>query len=143
MTGIEEQYIDDAQRRGEGLRPYPRKEDVMWLPWRKKPKVSIFDNTDVDWNSSGYNTVEHLWGKSITFVFPERVINLDEDIVRVGGHHPRIPKVGDILLAEMQKSWVMFKFIKVDACFDPPDMFFADVKAIAAKMKGGRDEGKG
>lgn len=29
MTGIEEQYIDDAQRRGEGLRPYPRKEDVM------------------------------------------------------------------------------------------------------------------
>lgn len=40
------------------------------------------------------------------------------------------PKVGQTLKAEFVRSWMIFEFVDVKPCGDPPDMFFAVVKPI-------------
>jgi len=38
------------------------------------------------------------------------------------------PDVGQTLRAEFVKSWMIFEFVEVKPCGDPPDMFFAVVR---------------
>lgn len=40
------------------------------------------------------------------------------------------PSKGQTLRAEFVKSWMIFEFVEVKPCGDPPDMFFAVVKPI-------------
>lgn len=40
------------------------------------------------------------------------------------------PKAGQTLKAEFARSWMIFEFVEVKPCGDPPDMFFAVVKPI-------------
>lgn len=54
---------------------------------------------------------------------------------RVFGHLPRIPKEGETLIGEFENSFIKFQIQKVDRCFDPPDMFFADVVPIEQELK--------
>lgn len=63
------------------------------------------------------------WGNAINW--------LNFDTRCVSGHQYRIPKVGDFLIAEMTSGKLYkFKFIKVEQCRDPKDMFFANVKDV-------------
>jgi len=62
-------------------------------------------------------------------------INLNEETVRVYGHYTPRPKIGQTLVGEFQKSFIEFEFVDVEYCADPPDMFFANVKAIGQELK--------
>jgi len=62
-------------------------------------------------------------------------INLNEQTVRVYGHITPRPKEGQTLVGEFQKSFIKFEFVDVKYCADPPDMFFAEVKAIEQELK--------
>lgn len=48
---------------------------------------------------------------------------------------PEVPLIGETLMDEFNKSFIKFKFMKVERCFDPSDMFFADVTPIEQEMK--------
>jgi len=54
---------------------------------------------------------------------------------RVNGHLPKRPKVGNTLLGEFEKSWVLFEFVEVELMRDPPDQFFGKVIAIERELK--------
>jgi hypothetical protein len=62
-------------------------------------------------------------------------IKLNKETVPVYGHIEPRPKVGQTLVGEFQKSFIKFEFVSIEYCSDPPDMFFADVKAIEQEMK--------
>jgi len=49
------------------------------------------------------------------------------------------PKVGQTLKAEFVRSWMIFEFVEVKPCGDPPDMFFAVVKPIRQISKQNND----
>jgi hypothetical protein len=79
-----------------------------------------------------YKMSPSCWGNAISWTSPEQFEKpwTDESRFDVCGFKPRIPKVGDTLLAEFQRSWVTFEFAEVRPCGDPPDMFFAKVKLL-------------
>ena len=47
----------------------------------------------------------------------------------------RTPTVGETISCEMGRSFMVFIITKVKRCSDPPDMFFADVKAVKQEDK--------
>lgn len=53
----------------------------------------------------------------------------------VGWKTPR-PMEGDLLVAEMDKSFMEFVFVEVECMRDPPDMFFAYVRPVSRAEKG-------
>lgn len=61
----------------------------------------------------------------------DRISWFGDELKRVSGHKQIIPREGDVLTCEMQSGktgvWI---FQKIDHCYDPPDMFFADVNGI-------------
>lgn len=59
----------------------------------------------------------------------------DQSRFRVVGWKHRKPCNGDTLKAEFEKSWIWFRFIKVEPCGDPADMFFADVAPFRQQTK--------
>ena len=63
------------------------------------------------------------------------LLDLNKDLVRVYGHQPRKPKKGDTLRGEFKRSFMTFKFVEVEYCLDPSDMFFANVKCIGQELK--------
>jgi len=76
------------------------------------------------------------WGNHVSWSKKDfSKINLNKDTVRVNGHMPIKPKVGDTLLGEFEKSFILFEFVSVEYCGDPPDMFFGEVKAVSQEMK--------
>ena len=77
-----------------------------------------------------------FWGCHVSLSDPKN-FDPNAESIRVYGHHPVRPKVGDTLMGEFQKSFIKFKFVKVKYCHDPADMFFAEVKAIDQEMKTG------
>lgn len=77
------------------------------------------------------------WGNKIGWMDPKQFegpIGYDTVFGVVGWKLHR-PKVGDTLLGEFERSWMLFEFVTVDYKSDPPDMFFADVKIIKQVLK--------
>lgn len=68
------------------------------------------------------------WGRHVS-LFNAAEFNVHQP-VRVWGHFQPRPKVGQTLVGEFQKSLIKFRFESVEYCRDPPDMFFAVVRAI-------------
>lgn len=51
--------------------------------------------------------------------------------LKLNGHLGRIPNVGDMLTCDFKSGAKhQFKFISVDRCMDPSDMFFAEVEHV-------------
>ena len=76
------------------------------------------------------------WGNHIEWLVDDwSVVDFNKDKLRVAGHKRVIPKRGDTLMGEFEKSFIKFKFLDVRQCSDPPDMFFATVKAVEQEMK--------
>ena len=77
------------------------------------------------------------WGRHVSLFHPEsfHTIDLAREPVRVWGHWLPRPKVGQTLVGEFQRSHLKFRFEKVELCRDPPDMFFAEVRAVEQVMK--------
>ena len=77
------------------------------------------------------------WGNAINFTRPEEFEKEHDTSTEfaVHGHQRRIPEIGDLLAAEFQNSDRLFKFTEVKPCWNPPDMFFAKVKCIEARIK--------
>lgn len=73
------------------------------------------------------------WGNAINWCgteqFEKKELNVD-NIFDCHGWKDIKPKVGQTLLAEFVKSWMLFEFVEVKPCGDPQDMFFAKVKPI-------------
>lgn len=56
-------------------------------------------------------------------------------LLNVVGWETPIPRVGQFLCGEFERSWMRFEFIEIERCGDPPDMFFAKVKFTEQVMK--------
>ena len=81
-------------------------------------------------------TIHGGWGNHISWSNKDfSKVRLDKDTLRVNGHMTVKPKVGDTLMGEFEKSFIKFEFVSVEYCFDPPDMFFGEVRAIEQEMK--------
>lgn len=80
---------------------------------------------------------ENRWGANIVLTRPDEFhkLDLEKDLVPVGGHRTPRPLPGHTLVGEFQKSWIKFCFIEVEYCRDPSDMFFAKVKAVEQHTK--------
>lgn len=90
---------------------------MRWLFFGKKPAEVLKENPTV-------YTIGGGWGNSIQWS--------DTSTWRVHGWKYRIPEVGDELRAPMTSGKTCrFVFLRVDHCWDPPDMFFANVYPIA------------
>ena len=85
----------------------------------------------------GDYTLGGSWGNHISLMDSKGFSGLDLNTAAaaVSGHTTPRPKVGQTLVGEFQKSFIKFKFIEVKYCEDPPDMFFAKVKAIEQQRK--------
>lgn len=68
------------------------------------------------------------WGDSI--VIDKYAID-GKPFARVHGWKNPLPVKGDLLLIPMESGkTIVGRFIKIEPCGDPPDMFFADVKLL-------------
>ncbi len=56
--------------------------------------------------------------------------DLNRHTVKVYGHKTPLPKVGQTVVLECQKSWFKFRIETVEGMRDPPDMFWAELRAI-------------
>ena len=77
------------------------------------------------------------WGNAINW-FPDNQFNEPfgpDKTFRVIGWKPRIPRVGDTIKGEFEKSWIWFEFVEVERCGDPRDMFFGTVQATQQERK--------
>ncbi len=78
------------------------------------------------------------WGCHVSWFPDGQFATWDGDentVFNVTGHHPAIPKEGQTLCGEFTNTFIEFKFIKVDRCANPTDMFFADVVPIKQHRK--------
>jgi hypothetical protein len=63
------------------------------------------------------------WGNNICW--------MDFESRRISGHTTPLPCVGDELLCQMQSGkTARFRFVKVEPCVDPSDMWFGNVEDI-------------
>lgn len=92
--------------------------NLRWMFFGKKPHEVLKENPTVYKIGGG-------WGDSIQW-------SEDKARWRVHGWKYRIPEVGDELRAAMTSGKTCrFVFLRIDRCWDPPDMFFADVYPVA------------
>lgn len=72
------------------------------------------------------------WGNCIHWLSPEEFGKDHDSDTRfsVYGFKRDHPKIGDILIAEFEKSVRHFRFVAVRSMRDPRDQFFADVKCF-------------
>ena len=78
------------------------------------------------------------WGDAINWNGVEQFDKtplVPESRFRCHGWKYTKPKVGQTLKAEFARSWVLFEFVEVEPCCDPPDMFFATVKPVQRLLK--------
>jgi hypothetical protein len=61
--------------------------------------------------------------------------DLATETVKVFGHHPRRPVIGQTIVGEFRRSFIKFEFVDVEYVSNPPDMFFADIKAVDQELK--------
>jgi len=79
------------------------------------------------------------WGHHISLMNKDSFhkVNLSKETVKVYGHITPRPSVGQTIIGEFQKSYILFEFVDIKYCADPPDMFFAEIKAIDQELKAG------
>jgi hypothetical protein len=76
------------------------------------------------------------WGDHIEWLVDDwSSVDFSKDKLEIAGHQRVTPKRGNTLVGEFEKSFIKFKFLDVRPCNDPPDMFFATVKAIEQETK--------
>jgi len=76
------------------------------------------------------------WGNHISWWTNDwSEIDFNKDTVEVYGHMPVRPKKGQTILGHFHRSDILFKIVSIEYKNDPPDMFFAKVKAIDQQMK--------
>lgn len=83
-------------------------------------------------------TIHSGWGDRISWSNPKDFTNKPitlSTIYAVDGHLDDIPRVGDMLEGEFEKSCIEFKFIEVTRMHDPPDQFFGKVVPIKQTEK--------
>ena len=68
------------------------------------------------------------WGQNIRLSSPETFDVFQKN--SLAGHSQRLPKIGDKISGEFQKSWILFQFVSVIPCGNPADMFFAEVETV-------------
>lgn len=72
-----------------------------------------------------------IWEKRRYNAYGSRISWLDVERRRLSGHTTPHPSVGDELRAEMESGRVArFRFVAVEPCGDPRDMWFATVADI-------------
>ena len=101
----------------------------------KKEMTRVLD--DKAWANPDY-TLGGFWGNKVCLANPNEFKFLDfnkKQIVKIHGWHPERPQRGDTLLIEGKLSDMMFEFVDVEYCNNPPDMFFADIKILGQRMK--------
>jgi hypothetical protein len=79
-----------------------------------------------------------IWGSSIQWSSSTAFDNWtgdEEQLFDVTGFKQQTPKVGQTLSGDFNKSIIVFKFVSVERCRDPSDMFFAKVKPFKQMMK--------
>lgn len=78
-----------------------------------------------------------VWGCHVSLLNPNEFskTDLNTQTVKVYGHISPRPRVGQTLVGEFQRSFIKFEFVDVEYCSDPPDMFFAEVKAVYQVLK--------
>jgi hypothetical protein len=76
-------------------------------------------------------------GMSIMWLNKEQFKTIDENSVLdvYGFAFNKFPKVEQTLSAEFTQTFKKFKFIEVERCSDPDDMFFAKVVPIGQYIK--------
>lgn len=84
---------------------------------------------DADYRLGGF------WGHHIDLCAPKdfHKLDLNKDTVELYGHWPKNILVGQTVIGEFQKSWIVFEITEIKYCSDPTDMFFA--KSIVVKQK--------
>jgi hypothetical protein len=81
-------------------------------------------------------TIHDGWGNHIDWNVDDwSRVDFDKDLLGVYGHISPRPRKGQTLLGEFVRSFILFEFVSVEYCSDPPDMFFGRVKAIKQTMK--------
>ena len=81
-----------------------------------------------------------IWGNCI-FWFNEEEFEGDiseDSLFTVCGfksYPSRVPKAGDTLLGEFEKSWIKFEFVEINRKLDPSDQFCGKVKPIEQQLK--------
>lgn len=99
--------------------------DITFTLFKKKDKVQQAIKKMVP-DEKGVYTVFHMgggWGDAINIS--------DWDKRRVVGWKTPQPKKGDYLMADMKEGRKgLFRFIKVEPCNDPRDMFFATIQDV-------------
>jgi hypothetical protein len=85
---------------------------------QREPRRFIIDGVTCFWMTSNWNK-----------------INFNTDILKISGFTQCKPQVGDIVVAEMCDSFMEFEVLAIRDFSDPPDQYFADVKAIKQTMK--------
>lgn len=83
-------------------------------------------------------TMSSGWGDALGWFEPKQfngpmITNKSE--YSVVGFKKRIPRKGDTMKAEFERSWITFKFIEINPQGDPRDMFFGKVTPIKQEMK--------
>jgi len=73
------------------------------------------------------------WGNAITW----NVCDMENNDYSVYGHKPprQRLKVGSIIKAEMQTSWIWFKIVSIKLHSNPSDMFSAKMEAMHQELK--------
>ena len=84
-----------------------------------------------------YSTENGMPGDNINFSHPEKFQkdNPAGTLFDVHGWITPLPKVGDTLVSDFKKSYIKFKFVEVNPCEDPRDMFFAKVEPLEQHIK--------
>ena len=59
----------------------------------------------------------------------------EDAVFDVNGHQHKMPKVGETLKGDFNKSIILFEFVEVDQQHNPSDMFFGKVKPVSQEMK--------
>lgn len=84
-------------------------------------------------------TVGGIWGDAIQWNSPEQFNTskpyTSETKFSVVGWKQKITRVGETLVGEFERSFMLFKFVSVRECLNPSDMFFAEVSPIQQVKK--------
>ena len=76
------------------------------------------------------------WGDCIEWMVNDwNKVDFSKDTLDVYGFLSNCPEEGQTILGHFKHSDILFKIISIEHESDPPDMFFAKVKAIDREMK--------
>jgi hypothetical protein len=84
----------------------------------------------------GHHKLGGGWGNRIEWAGLEQFDNMENhQEFHCHGWKTPLPKVGDTLLAEFEKSWITFRFVEIKRGEGVSDMFFGTVVPVKQEMK--------